>query len=205
MRVYLDPLARASYSKAHQTYTFGNVKSSPRKRKSAPEPLKTLPVSRTLSKTQSHSSLVHLEVMLREMGETQRSAFDQGIGVDAQSVSEIEARLTSSAEFTTRNFTPSEIKYCQLSADTTTSFAGRWAAKEAVVKAMSSCDEKAKSMWLGGGAPLIDIEILPGASGAPVVHLHGHAKAVAQALNVTKVKVSISHSGEYAVAQASAR
>lgn len=52
---------------------------------------------------------------------------------------------------------------------------------------------------------LRDIEILPAGSGAPKVLLHGHAKDVATTLGVSSVKVSISHSGEYAIAQAIVR
>ena len=54
---------------------------------------------------------------------------------------------------------------------------------------------------IAAAAPLSDIEVLPGESGAPVVVLRGHAKSVAETLGVSTVKVSISHSDEYAVAQ----
>ena len=44
-----------------------------------------------------------------------------------------------SAAFVARNFTPAEIEYCSSAPSPPSSFAGRWAAKEAVVKALSSC------------------------------------------------------------------
>jgi len=81
-------------------------------------------------------------------------------------------------------------------------FAGRWAAKEAVIKAISSTAEDTRTLWRGSAAPLLDIEVLPSESGAPVVKLHGHAERVATVLGLSGVKVSISHVGDKAVAQA---
>lgn len=51
---------------------------------------------------------------------------------------------------------------------------------------------------------MLDIEILPSTSHAPMVVLHGHAKAVAEALGVSDVKVTISHADDYAISQAMA-
>lgn len=58
--------------------------------------------------------------------------------------------------------------------------------------------------WQGAGAALKEIEILPSTSKAPEVRLHGAAKEVVARAGVKEVKVSISHSGEYAVATAHA-
>jgi len=52
---------------------------------------------------------------------------------------------------------------------------------------------------------LKDIEILQSGSAAPKVILHGHAKQVATLLGISSIKVAISHSGQYAIAQAVAR
>ena len=76
------------------------------------------------------------------------------------------------------------------------------AAKEAVIKAISSFALEAPSMWKGATAPLTDIEVLPSASHAPSVQLHGHAQRVASVLGVKAVKVSISHTDDHALAQA---
>jgi len=153
------------------------------------------------------TALNHMEVMMREMGEGLRTTIDRGIGVDAQSIDEIDVCVTNT-DFVARNFTVAEISYCRASPDPSSSFAGRWAAKEAVIKAISSCDSDnltARNLWQGGGAPLKDIEILPSSSGAPIVQLSGHAADVAGLLSITTIKVSISHSGDYAIAQAIAR
>ena len=90
-------------------------------------------------------------------------------------------------------------------ADPAASLAGRWAAKEAVIKAISNAALGARPLWKSEDTPLCDIEIARSTSGAPEVHLGGHARRVADALGVTAVKVSISHTGEMAVAQAVAQ
>lgn len=59
-------------------------------------------------------------------------------------------------------------------------------------------------MWKGAAAPLIDIEVVPSSSGAPVVNLSGHAKDVAAMLGLSSFTVSISHTSTVAIAQASA-
>jgi phosphopantetheine--protein transferase-like protein len=138
------------------------------------------------------------------MGEGLRTGADRGIGIDAQLISEIDDMWINNTEFIERNFTSSEIAYCRSSADPSSSFAGRWAAKEAVIKAISSCDinENTRNLWKGSGAPLKDIEILQSASAAPKVLLYGYAQEVATVLGVSSIKLSISHSGQYALAQA---
>lgn len=160
-----------------------------------------------LKRNISANALNHMEVMMREMGEGLRTPIDRGIGVDAQSIDEIDACVTNT-DFVARNFTVAEIAYCRASPDPSSSFAGRWAAKEAVIKAISSCDSDnltARSLWQGAGAPLKDIEIVPSGSGAPAVNLSGHASDVAGLLSISTIKVAISHSGDYAIAQAIAR
>ena len=72
--------------------------------------------------------------------------------------------------------------------------AGRFAAKEAVLKVLG-CS-------LFAGVPLASIEIRAGDSGEPLCELHGSAARRAAALGVARVLVSISHCGSHAVAQA---
>lgn len=127
-----------------------------------------------------------------------------GLGVDVQLISEINS---DNPNFLERNFTPAEIAYCRAAPDPRASFAGRWAAKEAVVKAKMNVRPEGKNYTRGGGAPLIEIEILPGNSGAPTVVQHGRALENAREIGIAEIKVSISHSGDYvaAVALASLR
>jgi len=71
------------------------------------------------------------------------------------------------------------------------SLAGRFAAKEAVGKA------------LGVGLRGInwrEIEIIRSSSGAPLVALHGRAQAIANRLNLSQIEISISHERDYAIA-----
>jgi phosphopantetheine--protein transferase-like protein len=167
----------------------------------------TSPLSPALRRRLPISAQTALEVTLREMSIGMRAPADRGIGVDLQVISEIDAALSNAGEhFVARNFSPLEIGYCRSQPNPAASFAGRWAAKESVIKALSNCDnEGGRRLWEGAGAPLIDVEILPTVGGAPRVVLHGHAERVAEAIGVSDIRVSISHSGDHAIAHAVAR
>ena len=108
-----------------------------------------------------------------------------GIGIDIIEIERIAAAVTR-PRFRDRVFTAEEQKYCAASASAER-YAGRFAAKEAVAKA------------LGCGFPWTDVEILPTATGAPLPRLHGKA---AERLGQRRLHVSISHCRSYAVAQA---
>lgn len=131
-----------------------------------------------------------------------------GIGVDVEG---LESFASASETFLTRNFTPAEIAYCRAAPSPAASFAGKWAAKEAILKALCQAFPEA-GFAVSAGAPLIDIEILThggsggAASGAPTVVLHGACATKSSAAAPTappQVQVSISHSGSSAVAVAS--
>jgi len=64
-------------------------------------------------------------------------------------------------------------------------FAGRFAAKEAVLKALGTGYAK--------GLAFHEVEVLRGPDGAPRIALHGEAKARAAALGITQILVSITH------------
>jgi phosphopantetheine--protein transferase-like protein len=114
----------------------------------------------------------------------------KGVGVDVQLIIELPV---DNADFICRNYTPEEIKYCSAQPDAAASFAGKWAAKEAVIKAL--CSQSAgKPEWLkGAGASLKEIQVMAGPSGAPEVTVSGVAQ---------RIRLSVSHSGSYAVAVA---
>ena len=60
-----------------------------------------------------------------------------------------------------RNFTTAERRYAEESPDPAHALAGRWAAKEAVIKALSSLqEENAVNLWVDASAPLKDIEVI---------------------------------------------
>ncbi|ODQ80013.1 hypothetical protein BABINDRAFT_8193 [Babjeviella inositovora NRRL Y-12698] len=107
----------------------------------------------------------------------------KGVGVDVELLS---ALNIDNATFIERNFTESEIAYCNKAASPHASYTGTWSAKEAVFKALGVKSE-------GAGASLKDIEIFRNANGAPEVKLAGAAAKAASSAGVKKVNVSISH------------
>eukprot|EP00741_Cyanophora_paradoxa_P008488 tig00001335_g8213.t1 len=128
---------------------------------------------------------------------------DAGVGVDVEPIATFQDASETMLE---RNFTAAELEHCEASSDAPSRLAGKWAAKEAVAKALSSsAPDSAAARLRGSAAPLNEIEILPSPSGAPQVRLHGYAREVAAAAGVAEVVVSISHAGDYAVAHAVAR
>lgn len=75
------------------------------------------------------------------------------------------------------------------------SLAARFAAKEAVAKALGC----------GIGDVLwVDIEVLRGPNGQPTLHLHGNAKRLAEEKSLTRWSVSLSHSMDMAIAMVTA-
>jgi holo-[acyl-carrier protein] synthase len=112
----------------------------------------------------------------------------QNIGVDIIEINRVEAVITRWGKtFLERVFTPQELK----SFSSTSSLAARFAAKEAVLKAIGACDK---------GISWQDIEILAESSGKPLVKLTGKAKLQADASAIEKFNISLSHSRDYAVA-----
>jgi len=113
-----------------------------------------------------------------------------GVGVDIIDVARIRAaveRPTTGARFRTRVFTPEERAYCECRRNAAESFAVRFAAKEAVMKA------------LGCLLAWCDIEVVR-TDGPPGVRLHGRAAAHAEGLGIRRISLSLSHTAELAIA-----
>ncbi len=111
------------------------------------------------------------------------------VGIDIIKVSRIrEALARHGARFSARVLTPRERAYVRDRAET---FAGRWAAKEAVSKVLGLGVR-------GIGWRDIEVERLP--TGQPAVRLHGRAAARAEQLGMGRIALSISHEADYAVA-----
>jgi holo-[acyl-carrier protein] synthase len=107
------------------------------------------------------------------------------VGVDIIEVGRIERAIRRWGErFLGRVFTPAELELCR---ETPGSLAARFAAKEAVMKA------------LGGAQRWREIEVLRGPRGQPRLRLWGRARARARRLGLELV-VSLSHCQEYAIA-----
>ena len=165
--VLLNPLARAEADK-EGSWSFPKV----------------LPASTTPSTPRANAEIAKQLVASATEGV-------HGVGNDVELISAIAA---DNENFLARNFTQAELAYCRSAPDFRASLAGRWCAKEAVMKSM-------KVQSKGAGAPLIDIEVVATATG-PTVVLHGEVKKIAQAAGVTKFELSISHSDDVAVAVA---
>jgi holo-[acyl-carrier protein] synthase len=111
------------------------------------------------------------------------------IGIDIVEISRIEEALAGWGDkFLHRVYTPREIEMYR---GTPQSLAARFAAKEAVIKALDASGE---------GISFKDIEILTVPGGKPSVRLYGSAQQLAQKLQITRLNVSLSHSRNDAVA-----
>jgi holo-[acyl-carrier protein] synthase len=118
-----------------------------------------------------------------------------GIGSDIVECVRIGRMIERHGElFLERVFTAREIRYCQSRKHVTEHFAGRWAAKEAVFKALGTG-------WRRGWC-WTDLEIRNDAEGRPRVHVGGVARDQVHALRVSDILVSISHCRAYALAHA---
>lgn len=96
--------------------------------------------------------------------------------------------------FLARIFTAAERAYCLGTKVEIERLSGRFAAKEAVLKALGTG-------WRGG-IRWTDVETLADEQGKPHVTLHGEAARIAAAQGITRVLVSISHTKEHACASA---
>jgi holo-[acyl-carrier protein] synthase len=94
--------------------------------------------------------------------------------------------------FLERVFTRKEIEYCSSRKAATQHYAGRWAAKEAILKVLGTGWAK--------GVQWTDLEIVNEVSGAPSVLLMGKAAEVAKERGIREVMITISHCRAYATA-----
>jgi holo-[acyl-carrier protein] synthase len=120
-----------------------------------------------------------------------------GIGTDIVECLRIGRMIEQHGElFLRRVYTEREIRYCQARKHATEHFAGRWAAKEAILKALGTG-------WSQGIA-WTDLEVRNDVGGQPKVMVRGAARDVAVSRGVRDVMVSISHCRTYATAYAMA-
>lgn len=116
-----------------------------------------------------------------------------GMGIDLVEIHRMKKAIEKPL-FVQRVFTSEEQAYCDgRGRQNAASFAARFAAKEAVMKALGT--------GLAGGGTWQDIEVLPDAQGKPVMTLTGVFGQLAREMGVTRIHVSLSHSQEFAVAQ----
>ena len=108
-----------------------------------------------------------------------------GVGIDLIEIERVERALERRPRLAERLFTPDELAYARGRARPGRHLAARFAAKEAVIKA------------LGGGVPPRQIEVVSGAP--PTVRLYGQA---AEAAGDAEIAISLTHSRESAAAVA---
>src|SRR4051795_2825678 len=118
-----------------------------------------------------------------------------GLGTDIVECVRIARMIEQHAElFLTRCYTSREIRYCQARKHSTEHFAGRWAAKEAILKCLGTGWRK--------GMCWTDLEIRNDPSGQPRVILRGAARDHARQMGISDLMLTISHCRAYATATA---
>src|SRR5947199_4749148 len=120
-----------------------------------------------------------------------------GIGADIVECLRIGRMIEQHGElFLNRVYTEREIRYCQARKHSTEHFAGRWAAKEAVLKCLGTGWRR--------GLCWTDIEVRNDPSGQPRIRLHAATRDYARSLGIREVLISVSHCRTYATAYAMA-
>ncbi len=117
-------------------------------------------------------------------------------GVDIIEIKRVRKAVEGNRErFLGKVFTRDEIDYCeQRAAAKYQHYAARFAAKEAVAKALG--------LGFTNGIWWTDIEVIKDPNGKPSIKLYGQAEATAQVLGIKSLNISLSHCKEYAVANA---
>lgn len=118
-----------------------------------------------------------------------------GIGIDVVEVDRIDSSIERLGEvFLARLFTPCERTYCDAQAKPGLHYAARFAAKEAVSKALGT--------GIGGQAGWLDLEVARDSLGAPKLILSGNAAHFAKQNGIVEIQISLSHARDYAAANA---
>lgn len=117
-----------------------------------------------------------------------------GMGVDIAEVARIRSTIEKRGEaFLRRIYTPGEIAYCERFKNKFERYAGRFAVKEAAMKALGTG-------W-SRGVRWVDLEVIREQSGRPTLVIQGKAGKIAARLGVKNIAVSITHTAEQAWAQ----
>lgn len=115
-----------------------------------------------------------------------------GLGVDIVEVQRIRSALKNAERMVNRVFTAEEIRYCSDRKKKFQHFAGRFAAKEAALKALGTGWQR--------GITWKDVEVSSNKLGKPELTFHGKAKRIFQELGARQTQLSITHAQEYALA-----
>ncbi len=116
-------------------------------------------------------------------------------GIDLVDCPRIEDMINRHNErFINRVFTSAEQAYADSNKNRIEKYAGRFAAKEAVLKLIGT-GWRGKIAWT-------DIEIVNNSSGRPQVNLDGEVKKITEKLGITQISISITHTANFAIASA---
>lgn len=115
-----------------------------------------------------------------------------GTGIDLIEVKRIEKAITGNDSFRKKIYSTDEIDYCEARTHKFLSYAARFAAKEAFLKALGTG-------W-SDSIKWSEIEILNEKMGKPFIRLTGRAKEIVDQLKINNILVSITHIREYASA-----
>ena len=118
-----------------------------------------------------------------------------GIGIDVVEVERVESSMAEFGErFASRVFTEAERAYCDSQKRPAIHYAARFAAKEAVAKALGT--------GIGKDLSWLDMGIRRRESGEPEVFLSGDGAKFAKDNNLGQIKISLTHARHYAAANA---
>jgi len=116
------------------------------------------------------------------------------MGVDLAEVERVKTAIERHGEaFLKRVYTPAEREYCEGFRNKYERYAGRFAAKEAAMKALGTGWRR--------GVRWVDFEVVRELGGRPTVRLAGEAKKIAAELGVLRIALSITHTESQALAQ----
>jgi len=115
-----------------------------------------------------------------------------GLGIDIVEVSRIRKALENGDALARRVFTERELQYCSARKNRYQHFAGRFAAKEAALKALGTGWQE--------GIRWQDVEVVSGEKGKPELTFYGRAEEILKELKGTSAHLTITHAAEYAVA-----
>ena len=117
-----------------------------------------------------------------------------GLGIDIAEVGRVKAAIERYGEtFLRRVYTAKEREYCERFKNKYERFAGRFAAKEAAMKALGTGWRR--------GVRWVDFEVVREKGGRPTIRLDGEARKIAEELGVMRIALSITHTEAQALAQ----
>jgi holo-[acyl-carrier protein] synthase len=117
-----------------------------------------------------------------------------GMGIDVEEVERVKGAMERQGErFLKRIFTPKERAYCEQFKNKYERYAGRFAVKEAAMKALGTG-------W-SRGVRWVDIEVSRLKGARPTLELNGEARKIADRLGVKNIAISITHTSKQAMAQ----